>query len=189
MDLCFGQLNPVNNLEWDHWYVMPHNYFTQSWDAPDPSDDTLVGYNIYRETELYRFQEENSLYHIEAAQNCGEDFVAFNDGGFYIHVTAVYNSSCQESGYIDSAYCVGYLVGIDEQAKKNIKIYPNPSKGTVKIESGSEINKIEVVNQAGKIVQISKQNNILYLNDLPKGKNILQVTTEKETITRKIILK
>lgn len=49
-DTSFGQLNPVNNLEWDQWYEWPNNSFILSWDLPGPLQDTVIGYNVCRGT-------------------------------------------------------------------------------------------------------------------------------------------
>lgn len=124
--LLNAQLNPVNNLLWEHWYISPYNYFDLWWEQPDSTLDTLVGYNIYRESDLYRFQTETSLYHTPAHSNCGDDFLVYGGGGFWIHVNAVYNSTFEESYYIDSVYCYGYAVGIEEHNKQTLSAYPNP---------------------------------------------------------------
>src|SRR5690606_39503594 len=62
----------------------------------------LIGYNVYRDNDLYRFQTENTLYNFEQSSNCDEDFLMYNNGlGFYAHVTAVYNPGSVESGYTE----------------------------------------------------------------------------------------
>ena len=110
----FAQLNPIQNLDLDHWYIYPNNYFILSWEEPDPSEDTLMGYNVYRENDLYCFTSELSLYHTPGASNCGEDFLIYGGGiSFDIHVTAVYNSTLEESDYFETVHCDGFLIGIN----------------------------------------------------------------------------
>ncbi|MCK4678052.1 MAG: T9SS type A sorting domain-containing protein [Bacteroidales bacterium] len=183
----FGQLNPINNLEWNHWYICPNNYFILSWDFPDPSLDTLIGYNIYRDTELYRFQTETSLYHTEAGGNCGVDFVAFS-GDFWIHVTAVYNSTYLESNYIDSAYCYGFYIGIDERIQPKLKLFPNPATGIIKVDIQKNIKRILIINQSGIIVQENKEKIEIDLSNFPKGIYFIKVITEQGEFVEKIIL-
>jgi hypothetical protein len=132
--LLNAQLNPVNNLQWEHWYIQPYNYFDLWWEQPDSTLDTLVGYNIYRESELYRFQIETSLYNTPAHSNCGEDFLDYGGGGFWIHVNAVYNSTLEESNYVDSIYCYGLAVGIEENYYQAFIAYPNPFTTSTTIE-------------------------------------------------------
>jgi hypothetical protein len=184
----FGQINPINNLEWDHWYITPNNYFELSWDLPDPSQDTLIGYNIYRETELYKFQTETSLYHTEAGGNCGDDFLVYNGGQpFWIHVTAVYNYSQIESDYIDSAYCYGFAIGIEEISSGKLTVFPNPTSGILKVNQ-QNVKRILIFNQIGKIMFENKETSEIDLNKFPKGIYFIKVITEQEEIVEKIIL-
>ena len=55
----FGQNNPVENLTWSQSYVYMHNFFELDWDEPATPHDELIGYNVYRNDELYRFQTDN----------------------------------------------------------------------------------------------------------------------------------
>jgi len=184
----FGQLNPINNLEWDHWYVTPNNYFVLSWDNPDPSQDTLVGYNIYRNAELYRFQIDDNLYHTEAGANCGEDFLVFNGDDFWIHVTAIYNSTLLESDYVDSAYVVGHLIGVNDITHPKLKFFPNPTSGKLKIDSESDIEKIIIISSSGEIIDEYKKSKYLDLSNLPRGVYFLTVWTDKNVFSKPIIL-
>ena len=182
----FGQYNPVNNLEWEHWYVMPNNYFELSWSPPLPSQDTLIGYNIYRETELYIFQTGESLFHTEYGSNCPEDFVVYNNGSFWIHVTAVYNSTQAESDYVDSAYCYGFAIGINNIETRKINIFPNPTKGIIKIDENN-IKVVLITNQSGEIILESKSN-IIDLSDKPKGVYFIKIVTDNNAFVDKIIV-
>ena len=185
----FGQINPINNLEWNHWYVCPNNYFILSWDLPDPTQDTLTGYNIYRETDLYKFQTETSLYHTESGGNCGEDFVWYNGGqDFWIHVTAVYNSTQQESIYNDSAYCFGFAIGIDERIQSKLKLFPNPTTGKLKIDSELYIKRITIISQSGEIINEYKESTELDLSNMTKGVYFIKVWTDKDVLMKAVIL-
>jgi len=129
----YTQLNSIKNLYFYPWYDCPNNYFQLKWSPPDSSTtDTLVGYNIYRNNVLYRFQTDTTMHHlIPQDTNCSDNFLG-GDGvvfpPFYIHVTAVYNLSHIESLYNDSALCMGLALNTKEIQDNNIKIEisPNP---------------------------------------------------------------
>lgn len=185
----FGQFNPINNLECEHWYVCPNNYFVLQWDLPDSSQDTLIGYNIYRETDLYKFQTETSLYHTEAGGNCGEDFAWYNEGGeFWVHVTALYNSSHQESIYNDSVFCFGYAIGLDEIIHSNLTLFPNPTSGKFKIDSEFDIKRIAIISQTGGIINEYTNTTEFDLSAIPKGVYFIKIWTDKDVLLKAVIV-
>lgn len=189
----FGQLNPVKNLIWTHEYDMPYNCFSLSWSKPDTSFvDTLIGYNIYRDTSLYRFTAEN----VFSCNPCiGDtsvgfcDFIDYADGsGFVIFVKAVYNSSKQESGYTDSAFCAGILIGIKELDKVGLNIFPNPTSGKVKVEIDGVL-KILIYNEEGKLIKEVIGKSEIDLNPYPHGVYFMKIYSNKDIYTETIILR
>ena len=186
----FGQLNPINNLDWQHWYVCPNNFFRLTWEPPNTSQDTLIGYNVYRENELYRFQTETILNHEEyGGGNCPENFVWYNGGqDFWIHVTAVYNSTLLESDYIDSVYCFGFAIGIEEEKQSNLNLFPNPTTGKIKVDIQKNIKRILIINQTGKIIKENKEKTEIDFSNFPKGIYFVKVITEQGEFVEKIIL-
>ncbi len=185
-----GQLKPVSNLTWSQTYVYPNNYFKLTWHSPSMPHDTLVGYNVYRDSILFRFQTDTILNHeFIGMSNCPDDQFLWNNGNsqFYIHVNAVYNSNHIESGYIDSAYTYGYATGISEVIKDEINIYPIPSNGILKIDL-QNYNKIEILNNDGSKVLEIKNATELNLRNLVKGIYYVKVSTANEVIIKKIIL-
>ena len=184
----FGQLNPVNNLTWEQWYQTPRNFFDLNWESPDSSVDTLIGYNIYREHELFRFQTESELYNTQNGENCPEDFLFYGvGGGFWIHVTAVYNSTNAESNYIDSAFSMGLAIGMNEIDFQIKNLFPNPTTGILNINYES-VTKVIIINQSGKILKEFKQETQINLSDLLKGVYIVKVITDHGEFVDKIIL-
>jgi len=184
----FCQLNPINNLYWNHWYVCPNNYFILTWGTPDPGSDTLMGYNVYRNNELYRFQTETILNHEEYGGNCNEDFIAYNSGDFWIHVTALYNSSYEESIYLDSAYCDGILIGVNEKQNLKKHLYPNPSYGIVHV-SLPDVKIIYIADQTGRITRKINNDEIIDLRSYPQGIYYIRLITDRETYCEKVLLK
>ena len=187
----FGQLNPINNLNWEHWYVCPNNYFNLNWEPPNISQDTLMGYNVYRNNELYRFQTETILNHDEYGGNCGEDFVVYIGGDFWIHVTAVYNSTYLESDYNDSAYCGGYLIGIKEMKPYQLSLCPNPASHTLNIITDKkDIDEIHLYKLTGQCVLTERPlNNVVDVSGLKKGMYIIEVVVENQRLRRKLMVK
>jgi hypothetical protein len=155
--MSFGQLNPIKNLEWTHWHQHTYNLYELKWEAPDSSlTDTLVGYNIYRDQELYRFQTHIGAIHTIPQDTSfgGEGFIKFSE--FLIYVTAVYNSNHQESVYNDSAFCNGSLINVSNYSiHPKLNLSPNPVRDgeTILIKLPNEIiDYITIVSLSGQIV-------------------------------------
>lgn len=179
----FAQLNPVNNLEFYHEHVWPgstcpgYNCFELSWEAPENStQDTLVGYNIYRDSQLYRFQDYIGVACLDGPPPpCPDaDFIDFT-APFWMKVTAVYNSSLVESIANDSIMCMGLLINVNSIENEEIKIQNNPIyKGRdILIKFSNQITKcieIKVINKEGQVV-----NNL----DIKKGTGSLSIPTDK----------
>lgn len=129
--LSYGQLHPIKNLQFSHSYQTPYNCYSLSWSPPDTSlADTLIGYNIYRDDSLYSFTTSTNHYCNPCMGDTNSsfcDFMMYNNGLFYIHVTAVYNSSMTESLYNDSVYFGGIVIGLNEMKSKfSVSVSPNP---------------------------------------------------------------
>lgn len=186
-----NQLYPIQELQFDHWYVQPNNYYSLSWEMPEPSVDTLMGYNIYRNSELYTFQEETYLSHTEGGGNGTEDFVVFGNN-FWIHITAVYNSTFGESAYIDSAYCEGYLINVEENLNpQQISIFPNPTTNTFSIinPSGIKLINITLYSQTGlKILSNKAPIYTIDISNLKPGLYFAEIKTNEGNVMKKIVV-
>ncbi len=84
------------------------------------------------------------------------------------------------------------ILGTSENLlKENITVFPNPTKGQVKITSSDTILSCRIADISGKnIRQHSKLNTNNYTIDLsgnPKGVYMITIVTDKETITKKVI--
>lgn len=79
----------------------------------------------------------------------------------------------------------------EEQAFTKLKIYPNPTKDFIKIESNVTIDKISIINQLGqRVLELNKDrilNNRIDLSALSTGFYHLTVTSENKSRTIKII--
>jgi len=197
-DNSFGQNNPVENLTWDHWYEYTHNFFQLNWDEPTQPHNELVGYNIYKNNELYRFQTERTIYNYWTpvygiVTNCdGESFFFQNTGepynnGFVIHVTAVYNPGQIESEYLQTVFDGGLLLSTKYFTQKKAIIFPNPTNGILNI-GNENLEKIFVYDVSGKIVNEFSPSSQIDLSNLSKGLYIIKLISLKEIIVDKIVI-
>lgn len=184
----FSQLNPIKNLSFSHWYVCPNNFFKLEWSPPDSSlTDTLVGYNIYRDTVLYRFYTNTIISRTIAQDTTFADFINIVDG-FSIHVTAVYNSNHVESIYNDSARCGGILIKINEYKNETVSMYPNPfnTQTTLQLNRNLQHATLSIYNTFGQEIKqintISGQSVTIERNNLPCGWYILKLTEDNKII-------
>ncbi len=74
-----------------------------------------------------------------------------------------------------------------------VNVYPNPSNNkTINIQSENNIDSIELVNINGQLMQSIKnpvfQNNTYTLTNLPQGFYLLKLTSENQSITKKVIV-
>ncbi|HNY07845.1 MAG TPA: T9SS type A sorting domain-containing protein, partial [Bacteroidales bacterium] len=88
----------------------------------------------------------------------------------------------------------GSITGIGELSQNGLNIYPNPNNGkfTLSVNHNGKIN-VKVVNSLGKVVleqtYSGTQNNYnLNLQNQPKGYYLMTVTTDKNCISKTIII-
>lgn len=184
-----AQTNPVINLSWESQYDFGNYHFVLQWEQPQTPHDEILGYNIYRDDELYRFQQEQYLASIGIAINCGQDFMVFeSDGdGFEIHVTAVYANG-MESGYSETAFAYNNLLSKTSFTASNFEISPNPTAGIVHIKNAEAVS-IQLFDATGKNVFSSYAASELDLSALPSGTYFACMTRSGQTATHRIIRK
>ena len=179
----FGQLNPINNLEFYHEHIYPgstcpgFNCFNLSWEAPGNSIlDTLIGFNIYRNNQLYQFQDYIGVACLDGMPlPCPDaDFIIF-PAPFWIKVTALYNVELLESIAIDSVMCEGFLININTTENESFTIYSNPAKEWLYIKQSNPnlLYNIELRNLFGQLVKqeknIQSSNYAMNVADLKAG--------------------
>ena len=188
--IVYGQLNPIQNLFWNHdyqWPIEPYNTFTLSWDEPENSTDTLIGYNIYGDNILQRFQNyigaECTTYN---TSDC--NFFDFLQEEDWIKVTAVYNVASEESPALDSAQFMGLMTGIDDSENNFINININQENKFVYIDTNEKIEKINIFDATGKILLITNEKNI-DLSRFSASIYLFVIYFENKLYTKKIILR
>lgn len=173
--VAISQANPVRNLEWNHFYDSDHynNVFSLSWEEPESPHDELIGYNIYREDELYEFQPEYRGLICEPEYGIYDDcdFIFFGDdyGPFTGFVSAVYKDGI-ESEYVEF-YVEGPAINTQEVDFKKLEIYPNPVQDILYFETKAF--DVSIFDFSGKKLKSSTEAESIFVGNLPKGNYLL----------------
>ena len=187
-----GQINPIRNLTYSQTYQTPHTFFELNWEEPEQPHDLLIGYNIYRGKEFYRFQTERTLYNLYSqvfgfVSNCGLDFLEYNlPYEFLVHVKAVYEGQI-ESIFTETVTVYPPSLGSDEFYSQKAIVYPNPTKGTLNINI-INLEEIIIYTIAGKELFKFSAKSQIDLSGLKKGVYILKLLSENKIITEKIVI-
>ena len=184
-NLGFGQINPVQNLIWSHYYDYTNyrNIYSLSWQSPETPHHQLIGYHIYRDSQLYKFQTTNSV-------GCNPDWGVtsgcdFLTQAFTVYVKAVYEGNIESEAV---SYTInGPALDTKDISSKTITIAPNPAKDIINFSE--EVSNIRISDISGKIIkQFSNSEKSVNLSKLAKGTYILSVTAKTgETIDKKFI--
>lgn len=196
--VAVAQTNPIQNLTWSQWYEYPNNFFQLQWEAPAQPHNALLGYNIYRNGELYGFQTETSLYSVYSELygfvfNCNAlEFLGLDNqdqpytNGFEIYVTAVYDGNI-ESEYLQTVFSNGLALKTNNFGEKKAIIFPNPTTGVLNI-GNQNLTKIIVCDFSGKVSHTFEPNAQIDLGFMPKGFYLVKLISESEIIVGKIVL-
>ncbi|MCI7661341.1 MAG: T9SS type A sorting domain-containing protein [Bacteroidales bacterium] len=122
---------------------------------------------------------------INATINIGETYTEF---GFNESESGTYVQNLQTVNGCDSTITLNLTVNsslYDVAELTEITFYPNPTSG--KVTFSKEIEKIEVIDNIGKIVMRFFETNEINIETLPSGAYYLRMTIEDKTIMRKVI--
>jgi hypothetical protein len=185
--LAFSQINPVQNLEFSEGHEDVYTIFGLYWDEPESPHDELIGYNIYAEDQLYKFQVETSMGcnpEFGAYEDC--DFVGSNGGSPFIgYVAAVYEGGI-ESEYV-SFEVEGELLNTKEVASEKLNIYPNPVQNTIYF-SGKAF-EISIFDLNGKLLQSISEADCIDVSYLQKGNYVIKYKNSKREIVEDKFIK
>lgn len=113
-----------------------------------------------------------------------QSYSATSAGSYQVGVSA--GVDCESLSEIEA---VSITTGINDNAEKNVKIYPNPAKDNVVIE-GVTSGKIELINLQGQIlkqVTISETNSGLDISTITNGVYSIKITTKDGIIVKKLV--
>ena len=83
---------------------------------------------------------------------------------------------------------IGETMGVEDQNKVNISIYPNPTKDFVNITSNKTIDEISIYTMEGKLIQTLKGNTSqIDISNFSKGVYLITIQSGKLIKTQKII--
>ncbi|MFW5805121.1 MAG: T9SS type A sorting domain-containing protein [Bacteroidales bacterium] len=175
----FAQLNPVNDLSFDqfYWYgsnCPSYNCFELSWKTPDPSEDTLMAYHIYRNDEPWIYTND-TIIKCDGWIPCNYPDFYNPFPPFYVVVKAVYNRDSLESAATDTVYVEDLAIHAEQPEKEKISLLKNP------VVSGEKIPilmpdvhgdfTIQIGTMTGRIIHEYKvKNNQAEINSVPTDK-------------------
>lgn len=100
------------------------------------------------------------------------------------------NSQAVKSAWAGPKSFTTVTLGLEEQALKGFKLYPNPTKNMLWMESEKALNEVKIFNLAGQElmnVKPNKSNTAIDLSSLSTGFYFLKVATDTDSGTYKIL--
>ncbi len=107
--------------------------------------------------------------------------IALNNGNYFVEVTDTFG--CKNN----SDTLTLTTVSLNEFNENGLSIYPNPTKGIIKIKSDKTIELITVRNVLGELILTSKSVQLNIANQ-PDGIYFVEVITENNKIVQKVLL-
>ena len=77
----------------------------------------------------------------------------------------------------------------DLNLSNEVSIYPNPASEKINISSNNTIVSVTAVNASSNSVKLSVENNTVDISQLPSGIYMLNIQTESNMVTEKLIVK
>lgn len=173
--------NPVQNLQGEGWAAcIPSVDLT--WDAPEAgSTGNLLGYNVYRNGVKINEDLITECYFYDDNVNPYETYTYY--------VEAVYDDGCtSESSQIEVTTSG---VGVSENEKLNVKVYPNPAEGFVNVKAEG-LKNVELIDMMGRVISRNESSEAMTtvdLSSLTSGIYFLRVMTEAGVSLQRIAVK
>jgi hypothetical protein len=145
------------------------------------------GYDIFRKASA-----DPDYYKIASIPDNQTNFtdINLNDGSYSYFVTQS-SSECSERIASDTIL-VDVVTGMQDLQKKKIRVFPNPSRNYITIETDEPATSVEIFDNSGKCI-LSFANIItkplkLNLNSLSPGIYLLKIVTPSRIYTQKQII-
>jgi hypothetical protein len=149
-----------------------------TWNEPE-EDIEIVGYSIYRNNVRLNEHLINHTFYLDENLNCGN---------YKYYVITYYANGCVSypSNRVEETIVLGIK---DAHEVSKIVIYPNPTKGKFRIESGGLlIDNIEIFDIYSRKQKIEgRKQNEIDISNLKAGIYFVKITMEKGMITKKVI--
>ncbi len=120
--------------------------------------------------------------------------IQLEDGNYNYTVTVnnyeSYTAEVMVSGSAITAKIVLKTAGIMDKSQATLNIYPNPTQGDIIIKSSKQIEQVSLFTIDGKEILLENEsNNFLNIEHLKSGIYLLQINTNGNIITKRIIKK
>jgi hypothetical protein len=148
---------------------------TFAWDAPAQS--TPTGYKVYVDGSLVEGNTSETSISYESSKQI-----------LMVEVIALYEGGKSSVGIVKKFDGNGVNV-MENETASNLNIYPNPVKDVVRV-SGEDINSISVYNSLGVLVEkieVSSNNAEINMNDYNTGIYFIQVESNENVVSRKVV--
>lgn len=94
--------------------------------------------------------------------------------------------------YNNTSFAINFIVinqslTVSNVDTNNLRVYPNPTKDIVNIESITSIKNIEIFNVLGKKINTLKNQNNINIENLPNGVYFLKIKNEDNIVIKQII--
>jgi hypothetical protein len=136
----------------------------------------------------------NHITHVKLIDVGGSIGVGGTNDSYGNRINEPFSTPYETGGFdLDAVGVIHQLVSIQKQEKPQISVYPNPSiNGCFSIKSDRIIQKIELFNQIGELIEEIQVNNhlFIYTKELNSGMYIIQTWSDKgKTNTKLSVLK
>ncbi|MCQ2315312.1 MAG: T9SS type A sorting domain-containing protein [Bacteroidales bacterium] len=174
------------NFEYDCYWEDNEFYVRLVWDKADYESD-LDRFEVYKATDDDEFEMIKRIVNVPFMSHYEALDIIEEPGYYYYKVIAIYNDGC-ESEPVETMI---ELTAVDENATKNVQIYPNPTSGVIVIKA-EMMNGIEVFNALGQTILVKYVENdevSLDLGSFGSGMYFISILTENGNIVKKINVK
>ena len=160
----------------------------------NPPGQSLIAHTAGEQIDLVSFSVSNMPTSGELTFLDNTDAVATGAGGV---LDSFYNSNIDNTTTQD--YFGGYASGLttfmfdtlgvseEELLQVSIRVYPNPTRDSISIQSRKPIRFAKLFDVTGKQVMMVEKPLILSLENLPSGVYILKLETEFTTVVKRIV--
>lgn len=174
------------NFEYDCYWEDNEFYVRLAWDMADYESD-LDRFEVYKATDDDEFEMIKRIVNVPFMSHYEALDIIEEPGYYYYKVIAIYNDGC-ESEPVETMI---ELTAVDENATKNVQIYPNPTSGVIVIKA-EMMNGIEVFNSLGQMFLVKDVENdevSLDLGSFGSGMYFISILTGNGNIVKKINVK
>ncbi|MCD4731679.1 MAG: PKD domain-containing protein [Bacteroidales bacterium] len=115
--------------------------------------------------------------------------ITYTTEGVYNVLLVATNEAGSNTMYKEDYITVDHITIIKDDLENALKVYPNPAKNILFIESPFEVKQVSIVDMVGENVLYTKSNQqkiTLNVSELREGIYILIIETEKETYHKKV---